>query len=285
MGEPLKLRLVQESKIWSLLPDVAPTDEFEASGLIIREGTYFVVFDSLTSVARISQDWNDTDSNGLFGDAPRDEGYEGITYNEYRDRYYLLVESRDHDSGGYQARITEFDESFRPVKSRPLDFTFESDNKGFEAVAHVRREDQDFVLALCEGNKCKKTGKRGGGRIQLFEQEGDQWSHVDAIKLPRSVRFRDYSGMAIDGHRVAISSQVDSKLWVGSFDEASWGWVDDGIVYEFPRAANGAICYGNIEGVAWLTRTRIATVSDRRKKKQSKWFRNKDQSIHVFDLP
>ena len=49
---------------------------------------------------------------------------------------------------------------------------------------------------------------------------------------------------------------------------------------------DGAIRYGNIEGVAWITRTGVVTVSDRRKKKhQPKGLSDKDQSIHIFDIP
>jgi hypothetical protein len=47
------------------------------------------------------------------------------------------------------------------------------------------------------------------------------------------------------------------------------------------------IRYGNIEGVAWITRTRVAVVSDRRKKKNQpdENLSEKDQSIHIFDIP
>lgn len=75
-------------------------------------------------------------------------------------------------------------------------------------------------------------------------------------------------------------------LWIGTFDEAGWKWRDDGQLYEFPRD-EGAIRYGNIEGVGWLSAARIVAVSDRRKKKDppDKRLAEKDQSIHVFDVP
>ena len=93
--------------------------------------------------------------------------------------------------------------------------------------------------------------------------------------------------MSIDDGRVAIVSQVNSMLWVGHFDEAGWTWHDAGQLYEFPRSDEGTIRYGNIEGVGWITRTRIVTVSDRRKKKNQpdKGLSEKDQSIHIFDIP
>ena len=221
-------------------------------------------------IARIADDLQPNDTNGLFGISHADYGYEGITYNTTKQRFYLLVEARKHARGRYKASIVEYDDDFRYLKDRPVDFTFESSNKGFEAVAHVRRNGKDYMLALCEGNKCKggdKGRKPGGGRVLLFEKKRKCWPHSRTISLPRSLPFVDYSGMSIDDGRVAIVSQVNSMLWVGQFDEPAGRGHDEGQLYEFPRSDNGSIRYGNIEGVAWITRTRIVTVSDRRKKK------------------
>jgi hypothetical protein len=217
-------------------------------------------------------------------------GFEGITYNAAKERFYLLVESRKQKGGSYKALIVEYDDEFTYLKDRPADFTFKSENKGFEAVAHVRRDDEDYLLALCEGNKCQcgsKGRKPGGGRVQLFVKDKECWQHLRAIELPGSLPFVDYSGMSIDNGRVAIVSQVNSMLWVGQFDEADWNWRNEGQLYEFPRSKKGAIRYGNIEGVGWLTPSRIVTVSDRRKKKDQpeKRLSEKDQSVHIFEIP
>jgi hypothetical protein len=76
-------------------------------------------------------------------------------------------------------------------------------------------------------------------------------------------------------------------LWVDQFDEADWNWRSEGQLYEFPRSKKGAIRYGNIEGVGWLTPSRIVTVSDRRKKKDQhdEKLSEKDQSVHIFEIP
>jgi hypothetical protein len=284
------LKLVCESKICDLMPGDQPAKRWEASGVLIREGHFLVVFDDRTEIARFSDDLRPNDTNGLFGMAQAVCGYEGITYNAAKQRFYLLVESRKQKSGFYQASIVEYDDEFRYLKDRPVDFTFKTDNKGFEAVAHVRREDQDYLLALCEGNKCKcgeKGRTPGGGRVHLFEKKRKRWTHLRAIALPAALPFVDYSGMSIDHGCVAIVSQVNSMLWVGQFDEAGWTWRDAGQLYEFPRSGDGTIRYGNIEGVGWITRTRIVAVSDRRKKKNQpdKGLSEKDQSIHIFDIP
>jgi hypothetical protein len=255
----------------------------------VKDRHYFVVFDDRTEIARFSDDLQPNRSNGLFGMAHAVCGYEGITYNAAKQRFYLLVEARKQASGCYQATIVEYDDAFRYLKEWPVDFTFKSSNKGFEAVAHVRRDNEDYLLALCEGNKCKcgdKGRKPGGGRVQVFEKSRKRWRHASTISLPATLPFVDYSGMSIDNGRVAVVSQVNSMLWVGQFDEAGWTWHDEGQLHEFPRSDDGTIRYGNIEGVAWITRTRIVAVSDRRKKKNQpdEGLSEKDQSIHILDI-
>jgi hypothetical protein len=284
------LGLVRETKICDLLTCNQPTKRWEASGVLMKDGYCFVVFDDRTKVARFSDDLQPKKTNGLLGIAHADFGYEGIAYNAAKQRFYLLVEARKRARGCYQALIVEYDDEFNYRKERPLDFTFKSSNKGFEAVAHVRRDRQDYLLALCEGNECKcgrKGRTPGGGRVQVFEKKRRRWAHSATIELPSALPFVDYSGMSIDHGRVAIASQVNSMLWVGHFDEANWNWHDAGQLYEFPRSDSGPIRYGNIEGVSWISRTRIVTVSDRRKKRNQpdKMLSETDQSIQIFEMP
>jgi hypothetical protein len=284
------LNLVRESKICDLITADQPTTRWEASGVLAKDGYCFVVFDDRADVGRFSDDLQPSKTNGLFGPADADCGYEGIAYNAAKQRFYLLVEARKHARGSYQASLVEYDNEFKYLKERHLDFTFKSSNKGFEAVAHVRRNNEDYLLALCEGNKCKcgsKGRQPGGGRVQVFEKRKKRWAHSETISLPTTLPFVDYSGMSLDRGRVAVVSQVNSLLWVGQFDDVSWTWRDDGQLYEFPRSTQGAIRYGNIEGVSWISPSRIVTVSDRRKKKTQpdKELSEKDQSVHVFDIP
>jgi hypothetical protein len=288
MSELPTLQLVQKRKIADLLPDAPLGVAYEASGVLAKDGKFFVVCDNSTSIARLSQDLSPNPMNGLFGTAPGEDGYEGITYNAAKSRYYLLVESRKQKGGRYGGEIVEYDYTLSYVKKRLLDFKFKTANKGFEAVGHVRRNGQDYVLALCEGNKCKsgRSGRRpGGGRVQLFRKGKRRWSHVGTIKLPKSVQFEDYSAMSIDGTRVAVVSQVTSRLWVGVFEEAAWGWRDNGQIYQFPRTSDNGKLYGNVEGAAWITPNRLVTVSDRRKKDQDERFADTEQSVDIFDLP
>lgn len=287
MTSAATLKLVQESKIRDLLRNIGTTERLEASGVLAKDGKYFVVFDDRTAIARIA-DVRSNKSNDLIGAAPIEQGYEGIAYNVAKRRFYLLVESLRQDDDGHKAEIVECSDTLEYVKRRPIDFAFKSPNKGFEALAHVRRNDRDYALALCEGNKCQGGGKGrqpGNGRIQLFEKKKKRWSHFGTVKLPKSVGFVDYSGMGLDNGCVAVVSQENSMLWIGMFEESTWDWRDEGRIYEFPRTPAGEIRYGNIEGVSWITPRRIVTVSDRRKNDQPEHFADTDQSIHVFDIP
>jgi len=284
------LNLVCESKICDLMPCDQRTKRWEASGILVKDRHYFVVFDDRTEIACLSNDLKPNNTNGLFGPTHANWGYEGISYNAAKQRFYLLVEARKHARGSYKAVIVEYDDEFKYLKERPVDFPFKSSNKGFEAVVHVRCDGEDYLLALCEGNKCKGGDKGripGGGRVQLFQKTKKSWRHCRAIPLPNSLPFVDYSGMSVHNGRVAIVSQMNSMLWVGQLNEADWTCHDAGQLYEFPRSNNGSIRYGNIEGVGWIAPSRIVTVSDRRKKKvqPDKGLSEKDQSIHIFEIP
>lgn len=289
MADSLALSLVCESKICTLLDDHDARARWEASGVLIKDGYCFVVFDDRPEIGRVSLELKPNEGNALLGLSHPDGGYEGIAFNHTKQRYYLLVEARKH-KGEFRAFVVEYDVNFAFVRQRPLDFTFESCNKGFEAIAHVRRGGQDYLLALCEGNQCKSGAKGrtpGNGRIQVFEKNKKRWAHVGTIALPATLPFVDYSGMSVDEGRTAVVSQVNSMLWIGQLNESDWSWRDAGTLYEFPRSSNEAISYGNIEGVAWLSATRIVAVSDRRKKKEQpdNCIAEKDQSLHIFDIP
>jgi len=215
MNSVLTLGLVHERKIGELLSSNGSKVRWEASGILVQDGSCFVVFDDRTEVARLSTDLAPDPANGLFGMADDVPGYEGITFNPVKQRYYLLVEARQSADDRYNAVIVEYDAAFSHVKSRIVDFPFRSDNKGFEAVAYMRRGDDDFLLALCEGNRCKcgKKGREpGGGRVQVFEKKRKTWRHLGTIKLPGTIPFVDYSGMSVHEGRVAVVSQVNSML-------------------------------------------------------------------------
>ncbi len=63
------LKLVRESKICDLMPGAQPTKRWEASGVMVKDRHFFVVFDDRTEIARLSVDLQPNHTNGLFGTA------------------------------------------------------------------------------------------------------------------------------------------------------------------------------------------------------------------------
>jgi hypothetical protein len=281
------LRLVRERKLADLLAPRSRT-LLEASGVFAKDGDFFVVFDNTRRAARIEAQLLPGEGHKWMGGARPGGGYEAITYSADRRRFYLLIEAEKHPDGTYKAVIEEYDEDWRYTGRKWVDFPFESRNTGFEGLAALRRGGRDYLLALCEGNRCrsgKKGSKLGKGRIHVLLYTHGMWQPVARIKLPREAKFKDYSGMAIRGDRLVVVSQQSSRLWVGRLNRRSWAVGAPGRVYDFPRTKKGKMLYCTVEGVSWLSPRTVVAVSDLRRKKYPERCERTDQSIHIFQLP
>jgi hypothetical protein len=283
------LRLVRERKLAELIAFPQDGAVLEASGVFARGRDCFVIFDNVRRVARIDRDLTPGARRHAWLGRPRTgEGYEDIAYSAQQRRYCLLIEAEKHPDGTFKAVVEELDEEFRFKGRRWIDFPFEERNTGFEGLSAVRWRGHDYLLALCEGNRCR-AGKKGrrprGGRIQVLERRGKVWRPVAAIRLPPSVTFEDYSALAIRGERIAVASQQSSRLWVGTLRKADWTIVGAGRQYEFPRTRKGKLLYSTVEGISWLSDDTFVAVSDLAKEDHPRRCSAKDQSIHVFRLP
>jgi hypothetical protein len=283
------LRLVRERKLAELLPFPKEGAVLEASGVFAKGSDFFVIFDNVRRVARVERSLTPGDArHGWMGRPRAGEGYEDIAYSPHLRRFYLLIEAEKHPDGSYKSVIEEHDETFRFRERRFVDFAFEKRNTGFEGLSAVRWRGHDYLLALCEGNRCragKKGRQPGGGRIQVLKRGGKLWQRVATIKLPRRVRFEDYSALAIQGERIAVASQQTSRLWIGRLRRSDWTIAGAGRVYDFPRTRKGKLLYATIEGISWLARDTFVAVSDLSKAEYPRRCGRKDQSIHVFQLP
>ena len=105
------------------------------------------------------------------------------------------------------------------------------------------------------------------------------------IALPKSVKFEDYSAVALRGNKIAIVSQQTSRLWIGTLSAKDWTITGRGKIYDFPRNKKGKHKYCTLEGLCWLNARDFVMVSDLSKGDYSKRCRKHDQSIHVFRLP
>jgi len=185
----LTLELVAESKLGDLLGDLAPSS-LEASGVCIKDGAAMVVFDNLAQMARVSLPLGTgTPPASLVGLPGPGIGYEGICWDPEARRFYLLVEELEHPDG-YKAMVEVYDERLTLMERHWGEISLAGKNKGGEGIAYIRRRDDEFLLGLCEGNKChagKKGRKPGGGRILVYMRMPTGWIRWDTVRLPNSL--------------------------------------------------------------------------------------------------
>jgi hypothetical protein len=284
-----ELRLVKERRLADLIAPPKGSGVLEASGVVRKDGDYYVIFDNVRHVARIDAGLSPTSNrHGWFGRRRSGDGYEDIAYSAARRRFYLLIEAEKHPDGTYKPLIDECDDAGQFIGRHWVDIHFAKRNTGLEGLSVVNWEGDEYLLGLCEGNRCRagKAGRKGGGgRVHVLSRKGALWVSVAKIKLPPSVDFEDYSAIALEGDRIAVISQVTSRLWIGVLRRGAWTIAGKGRVYDFPRTKKGRPKYCTLEGLCWLSNTRFVLVSDLSKRRYRDACRKTDQSIHVFDLP
>lgn len=282
------VKLLQERKFAELLKPPAGSAVFEASGVFAVGKACFVVFDNIRRAARVAANLRlDPSDHVWLGTARAGEGYEAITYDPTRGRFYLLIEAEKHPDGTFKAVIEECDERWHFRGRSWVDFSFEKRNTGFEGLASVRVRGRHYLLALCEGNGCHESHtktKSGRGRIHVLERKGRTWYPVAVIKLPARANFKDHADLALLGDRLAVVSQESGRLWVGRLRRGRWGIVGPGRIFEFPRSKKGKRLYSTVEGISWLSPSTLVAVSDLRKKRHHKRCDRTDQSIHIFKI-
>jgi hypothetical protein len=289
MPKTRALRLVKERKLADLIDPPRPGAVFEASGVIVS-GTYaFAVLDNVRRVARIATHLRlESDDHGWVGENRSGEGYEAITYGRAAGRFYLMIEAQKHPDGTFKGAIEEYDDRWRLTGRRWVDVSFDKRNTGFEGLASLEVGGRHYLLALCEGNKCRdsrKQRKRGHGRIHVLERRGRAWYSTVRIKLPHHIAFKDFAGLALRGDRLAVVSQESSRVWIGRLRLGRWKIDGPGRIYDFPRTKKGKKLYYTVEGISWISPRTLVAVSDLRKKRHPKRSERTDQSIHVFRVP
>ena len=301
--------------------------QYEASGLTVdQEGVWYVVMDNSLRILTVKPVegpegwlWTNASLSPVNGADDQSE-YEAITYDNRKSlNFYTMEEMNRHK----RAEVKKYNSALTPPPvNEPTSVVFSDRNKGFEGAEWIWHcYDQDtngdnYILGLCEGNNCTDS-KSGTGVIQvlrkktgtptLWELFTDQNSILPngELKLPKS--FRDYSGIALypaypktcdcsdvcDGsgeYTIAITSQQDSKLWLGQLNTKNWS-LSNGATYNFPQSEEKKYC--NIEGVSILSLTkendkvisaRFAIASDAYGGTDNAC-KATDQSLHIFDLP
>jgi hypothetical protein len=284
-----QLELIREAKIFGIL-EGSLRPRLEASGVLARDGLFYVIFDNLPHIACIGPELSRTarDNHMIMQERGHQRGFEDIAYDSQSGRFYVLIESLRRGRAKFMAAVQEYDANFGYIGSSWLDFPLDRPNKGLEGLTCVHREGQTYLLGLCEGNRCQggAAGRiPGGGRIHVFRRGGRNWDRVGKIRLPGTVLFEDYSGIAAAGDRIAVVSQVSSALWLGYLAPDGWQVMGPGTTYALPRDADGSVVYGTAEGVSWIADDQVVMCSDKAKPDQDRRYRAKDQSIHIFRIP
>lgn len=195
MARPV-MTLVAERHLVDLIKPPPGSRVLEASGVVAKDGSYYVVFDNIRRIARIDPGLElGSKGHSWFGPRRQGDGYEDIAFSPHTRRFYLLIEAEKHPDGTYKGLIDECDEDGKYTKRRWIDFAFARRNTGFEGLIAVRWKDRNYLLALCEGNggdAGRKGRTPGRGRIQVLQQAGEVWKAVATIALPeaRSVHPR-----------------------------------------------------------------------------------------------
>jgi len=250
---------------------------YEGSGVYYRRDTqnYYIVCDNLQNeVIMINTDLSPSSSSLISIRNPAiSEDFEGITYNQYLNAYFVVTEDiKLVAPNRYRARILSFDDTFHLKSKNPVEYIFHVDNSGFEGISTVEKNGEIYVLALCEGNACEPKGpefeKNGTILVLKFNSnlfsEFGEWKVVASISLPQNnAGFSDYAGMDVFQNQwIAVVSQEDSSLWVGELDITTWKIKGEGYKTIFPLNGDEKMQFCNVEGISWITRDTIVVTTD-----------------------
>ncbi len=277
------LELVREAKC----SDVFETPgAYDTSGVTFVKGKLYVVFDTRKSLGIVGLK---LEKGKLSEGSPAYSDYEGVSYDKKRKCFYVVVESMK-GATGYNGALVELDKDLKTTARWILEPQVGGPSKGLEGVLAVRRGKREFVLALLESNHGvakmdPRAQERGNGRIRVYERgsaDGETtWTLVTTVKLPTLANFEDYAGLDLRGNRLVVVSQSTRRVWIGRLDPKKWAIAGPGKVYRFPKSDEGR--YGNVEGVAWVSDTELAMVSDGAKGKVKNLA--KAESLHIFKIP
>ena len=206
-----KLELVREEKLFRLLPGRKESSRLEASGVaLLDDSTALVIFDNLNYIASIDLSFKNRNRNRLFPAPSLGSGFEDISVDNKHGRAFCLIEALEDFDGVLRGFVAEYDREARFIRCTQLNTRFETANKGFEGLAHVRRGGREYLYALCEGN-LGTAAKRGGGRVDVFVRARDGgWEASHRIRLPKQAEFEDYAALAYRDGQVAVASQASS---------------------------------------------------------------------------
>ena len=105
-----QLELVKEAKIFDLL-EGSLDPRLEASGVLAKDGLFYVIFDNLPHIACIGPELSRAarDNHLIMQERGHRSGFEDIAYDSSSGRFYVLIESLRRGRGTYMAAVQEYD--------------------------------------------------------------------------------------------------------------------------------------------------------------------------------
>src|SRR5204862_6822740 len=103
-----QLELVREAKVFDILGKRLDA-RLEASGVLAKDGLFYVIFDNLPHIARIGPELSPAaTANAMIRQQKgHGSGFEDIAYDAWHGRFYVLIESLPRDHGTYMAKVQE----------------------------------------------------------------------------------------------------------------------------------------------------------------------------------
>ena len=183
-----QLELVKEAKVFDILGGRLDP-RLEASGVLAKDGLFYVIFDNLPHIACIGAELSSAAvANHVIeqrqGPPPRLRGHRVRPVERPLLRPDRVAAPRPRESSWPRYRSTTPASDISDTAW--LDFPLDRPNKGLEGLTCVHRQGQTYLLGLCEGNRCKggAAGRvPGGGRIHVFRRGSRHWDRVGKIRL------------------------------------------------------------------------------------------------------
>ena len=122
-GPMQQLELVKEAKIFDIV-EGSLDPRLEASGVLAKDGLFYVIFDNLPHVACIGPELSRAagDNRMIIQEKGYRRGFEDIAYDPWPGCFYILIESLPRGRAKFMAAVQEYDANFRYIDSSWLDF-------------------------------------------------------------------------------------------------------------------------------------------------------------------
>ena len=129
-----QLDLVKEAKIFDIL-EGSPDPRLEASGVLAKDGLFYVIFDNLPHIACIGPELSRAarDNEMIMQERGHRCGFEDIAYDSRSGRFYVLIESLRRGRAKFMAAVQEYDPNFRYIGSAWLDFPLTGRTRAWKA--------------------------------------------------------------------------------------------------------------------------------------------------------